>query len=253
MTAQDCPLVLAEPTGADVCSGESLIFSITVDDETLGVPNWVLPDGTTSSEYQVGYNFASVAGCNELQSLAYTLTCLDDNSLVVLGTVDVNVYVYNEVLVEIDDCAYMTIPDCPDDVVYEGGNADDGATYIAEEGESGEVNFVISNPGAPDECNVNSFWYAYDCSMSGIEDLLESEFQVNSTGAALNLNISLSEGENVEMSLMDLSGKKVEGLFEGFLEAGEQQRQFLPSTTRSGLYLFHISAPSGQLAKLIYL
>jgi len=240
-----CPLIL-NFTNQDVvgCEGDAFIFSIQFDDDDLATINWTLPDGTTSSELSLGYSFESPDGCNDVQTIAYDVVCTD-GTVLDSGSFTVSVFTYNEAIVEIDQCTYTVMADCPQDVLIVGGN-NGGGQFIAEPGDMGVVPFEISNPGAPDECNINSFNYNYNCFLTGLEEVEASWSLVRLDDQLLIQNFGSRQVFDL-IEIYNVSGQRLWRQENLTLNPGSN---LLPFELRHQAYLFSAQSQSARWSQI---
>ena len=237
-----CPLVLSFSNDNLVgCDGDNFIFGIQFDDEDQGNIEWTLPDGTTTNEMSFGFSFVSPDGCNDVQTIKYLVTC-EDGTVLEDDSLTVSIFTFNEAIVDIDNCTYTVMPDCPDDVEVVGGNTA-GDVHEGTPGDSGVVFFEISNPGAPAECNVNGFNYNYNCVASGIEDVLEG-FELRRFNQQIVIQNSNGPRLIESIQIFNLSGQRIWSQENFLFESGStvlpihlnQQPYVLSGVSDSGVW-----------------
>ncbi len=164
--AANCPsFTEASSSVADVCDGGSLTLSAIVSDESLASITWTLPDGSTSSSFSLSTTATSIGGCNESQNYSYVILCTDDGSQLAAGDLTVNVYAQVTSTQNNGACSTSISQDCDDFTATwsDGTDSGSGFSYTAGSGESGTVNWVITNPGAPANCQTANQTTTYDC------------------------------------------------------------------------------------------
>ena len=163
--APPCPTFVSASAASNVlCNGASTTLSVALEgDLSATTINWFGPNGFSAIGNDISVT-PSVDGCTT--TVAYTYDVLCDGVSIAQGSVDIIVYpdVTATVLGE-GNCFVELSTDCPE-FTAEWASATtigNGFSFVANEGETGMVTFVVSNSDAPAACNEIFVTAMYDC------------------------------------------------------------------------------------------
>ncbi len=181
-----------------VCSGEAFSLSADVNNPDEGNlqwydqagnpiadPNNVVVSNTTCNELNIGYYAIytpSTIGCGPTVS----------------QTINVTVYPEINATVNSTDCQVSLGDVCNNFTVTWSdnlGNSGNGTTYTTQEGNSGTVNFTVSNPNAPAACQTTPFSGNFNCPEAEVFDLALTKALAN------NQSSSVSPGDLVTFTI----------------------------------------------------
>ncbi len=194
----DCPVFNGfDPGNLSHCNGDLVTLNANFEDPSGVTYQWILPDGSSSTEVNPSFTVLTNDNCKESMPISYTFLCTDDNSIIEQGTVDLEVYAPITFIPQATDCQININSFCPDHFIewsdIDNGVIGEGASFIAEDGSTGTVEFAISHPGAPADCQIIFYETEYDCEGAGACPMLQD--------VTLDGDV-LCEGDELNMAAM---------------------------------------------------
>lgn len=159
-----------------VCYAGIVDFAVDADPSVDLSVEWLFEDGTTQTGLSVDHAMFTSDPCGAVLEVEYVITCVDDNSLVESGIIDISVFPELNASTNQNGCTVNLNPACPSfNVTWEdsNGNSGMGISYTGDPGESGTVVFTLSNSGAPTGCQEDEATASFDCFTASCPDILD--------------------------------------------------------------------------------
>ncbi len=201
----NCPVFIDASTDvASVCDGGTVAASVQLNDNNLATVDWNLPDGSTESGASVSALLASTTGCGQTVSFDYSVVCIEDQTVIATGSLEVEIFAAVTATATSGGCAASISQDCPEftaEWTDTGFGSGSGFNYTASTASSGSVQFTVTNPNAPAGCASAAFTADYDC-QANCPSVLGAQASASTacSGESVNFSVDLSDEVLAEVS-----------------------------------------------------
>ncbi len=183
---------------SEVCNGTEVILTAGVTSPELGIFEWTLPDGSMDVGTAISYQATTTESCADQQTISYTLSCAEDNSLIASGELQLNVFPAITATVSESDCFASVSQDCVEyEISWVTSTGLSGVGPISDNvlpGESGTIDFTVTNPIAPADCATEVFQANLDCP-EDCPSFLSADISVDQVcnGSQIDLSAEVSD------------------------------------------------------------
>jgi|GEM_PF-7014089 len=164
--SQNCPNLLGiniSPT--EICHGDILTFTASLDNTINAVVSWTLPDGSMLSGNNMLANITTSQLCATQENIAYEVVCQTSGQVIGSGTIPITIYPLLSPQIGTDGCVISILSPCPEWTVSwnNAGNLFSGTQFFPPEGQSGNVQYTLTVPQTAGGCYMGEGNVFYDC------------------------------------------------------------------------------------------